>query len=153
MRKRTIGGIAVFALAAVFLFLNWRVFAAPVSLSFFFGRLDIPIGLVMLAVFLVMGATFGIFMGLWQNSFLREYRRQTKELESQRALADRAEASRFTELSALIRNELAALDQKLKTSLEELGTEVRDTENAIAATLGEMDDRIRRVTAHLPVAR
>ena len=72
-------------------------------------------------------------LGRWQGTLLQEFRRQAKELQAQRLLAESAEASRFTELGALVREEIA----KLRTELEE-------TEHSIAATLGEMDDRLRK---------
>jgi hypothetical protein len=68
---------------------------------------------------------------------LAEFRRQAKELEAQRQLAESAEASRFTELGTLIREEIA-----------KLRTELQDTEHSIAATLGEMDDRLRKPSDH-----
>jgi hypothetical protein len=36
----------------------------------------------------------------------------------------------------------------LETALDALRGEVRDTENSIAATLAEMDDRLQRATNH-----
>jgi hypothetical protein len=44
----------------------------------------------------------------------------------------------------LIRDELAASDARVAAALEGLRAELKATENSIAATLGEMDDRYRR---------
>jgi hypothetical protein len=77
-----------------------------------------------------------------------EFRRQSKELQAQRTLAESAEASRFTELGTLIRDEIANSDKRVETALEGLRSELRATENSLAATLGEMDDRYQRTTDH-----
>jgi septal ring factor EnvC (AmiA/AmiB activator) len=74
-----------------------------------------------------------------------DYRRQSKELQTQRILADDAEASRFTALTVLIKEEMAQRDARLEAAFTALRNELRDTEHSIAATLGEMDDRQRRL--------
>jgi hypothetical protein len=66
-------------------------------------------------------------------------------LQTQRSLADDAEASRFTALSALLRAEMAKQDARLEAAFTTLRNELKDTEHSIAATLGEMDDRQRRL--------
>ena len=133
------------ALAAFFI-LNWRVFAAPATLSFLVISVDAPIGLVMLALFALGVLVLSSYLGVWQGTLLMEFRRQTKELQAQRSLAENAEASRLTELGTLIRDEIANSNKRMETALEGLRSELRETENSIAATLGEMDDRYQRTT-------
>ena len=144
MRYRTVLAIATVILVAVFLIFNWSLFAAPATLNLLVTAVQVPVGIVMLALFAVIILALTIYVGMWQSTFLSEYRRQTKELQAQRTLADNAEASRFTELGALVRAEIAGLELRLGTSLDGLRAEFRDAENSIAATLGEMDDRIQR---------
>lgn len=144
MRYRTVLAIATVILVAVFLIFNWSLFAAPATLNLLVTAVQVPVGVVMLALFAVIILALTIYVGMWQSTFLSEYRRQTKELQAQRTLADNAEASRFTELGALVRAEIAGLELRLGTSLDGLRAEFRDAENSIAATLGEMDDRIQR---------
>src|SRR6185312_6985036 len=91
-----------------------------------------------------------VYVGFWQATLLMDLRRQSKELQAQRSLADDAEGSRFTELSTLLRGEMANLDQRLEAVLDALRAEVRDAEHSIAATLGEMDDRLQREHARGP---
>lgn len=146
MRFRTALLIIVIVPTAAFLFINWRVFAAPATLNFLFGTAAIPIGAVMLGLLALVILAFAIYVGIWQGTILMDYRRQSKELQTQRTLADDAEASRFTELSTLLRDEMSKLDKRLEAALDALRGEVRDTENSIAATLGEMDDKIQRAT-------
>jgi uncharacterized integral membrane protein len=150
MRFRTIMLIVAGVATAAFFVGNRQVFSAPASFHFLFGTVDIPIGVVMLALVGVVVLAFAIYAAFWQSTLLLDYRRQAKELETQRSLADDAEASRFTELSVLLRAELTKLDKRLESSLDALRSELRDTEHSIAATLGEMDDRMRRSALRLP---
>ena len=133
MRFRSLLVLVASGLAALFVVLNWRVFAGLVKLNLLLTSAEIPVGVVMLLLFAVGLLVLWNTLGRWQGTLLQEFRRQAKELQAQRLLAESAEASRFTELGALVREEIA----KLRTELQE-------TEHSIAATLGEMDDRLRK---------
>jgi uncharacterized integral membrane protein len=146
MRVRTIALIAAAVLAAVFVIINWSVFSAPARFYFFIGTFSVPVGVVMLALIALVTLGYAIYLGIWQSKLLMDYRRQSKELQSQRSLADDAEASRFTALSALLREEMGRQDARLDAAFTALRNELKDTEHSIAATLGEMDDRQRRLT-------
>ena len=141
MRFRTIVAVVVAVLLTGFFVLNWRVFATPARISFLVTTVDAPVGVLMLSLFALALLVLGSFVGVWQGTLLVEFRRQAKELQAQRSLAESAEASRFTELGTLIREELASSNRRIETSFEGLRGELRATENSIAATLGEMDDR------------
>jgi len=120
-------------LTGLFVVLNLKVFAAPAKLNLVLTQAEVPVGVIMLMLFAVALVVIWILVSGWQGTLLAEFRRQAKELEAQRQLAESAEASRFTELGTLIREEVA-----------KLRTELQDTEHSIAATLGEMDDRLRK---------
>ena len=144
MRGRTVVLIGAAALIVVFLLINWRPLATPLALSFLFARVEIPVGIAILGLLALAVIAFAISVSLWQRSVLSDYRSQSRELETQRALAASAEASRFTELGTLLRSELAGLDQRLTAAFESLRVEFRQTENSLSATLAELDDRIQR---------
>ena len=133
MRIRSLLVLVASGLAALFVVLNWRVFASPAKLNLLLTSAEVPVGVVMLLLFALALLVLWIILGRWQGTLLAECRRQAQELQAQRLLAENAEASRFTELGALIREEIA----KLRSELQE-------TEHSIAATLGEMDDRLRK---------
>jgi hypothetical protein len=133
MRVRSLLMLVVSGLSALFLVLNWRIFAGPAKLNLLLTSADVPVGVVMLLLFALALVVLWNYVGHWQGTLLMEFRRQAKELQAQRLLAESAEASRFTELGALIREEIA-----------KLRTELQDTEHSIAATLAEMDDRLRK---------
>ena len=133
MRFKSLLILVAAGLAALFIVLNWRVFAGPAKLNLAVTQAEVPVGIMMLMLFVLALAVLWILVSGWQGTLLAEFRRQAKELQAQRLLAESAEASRFTELGALIREEMA-----------KLRTELQDTEHSIAATLGEMDDRLRK---------
>ena len=133
VRFRSLLVLAASGLAALFVILNWRVFAASAHLNLLLTSAEVPVGVVMLLLFALALLVLWIIVGRWQGILLTEFRRQAQELQAQRLLAENAEASRFTELGAMIREEIA-----------KLRTELQDTEHSIAATLGEMDDRLRK---------
>ena len=133
MRFKSLLILVAAGLAALFIVLNWRVFAGPAKLNLAVTQAEVPVGVMMLMLFALALVVLWILVSGWQGTLLAEFRRQAKELQAQRLLAESAEASRFTELGALIREEIA-----------KLRTELQDTEHSIAATLGEMDDRLHK---------
>ena len=150
MRLRSIVALVVLLLSVVFFVLNWRVFAAPATMNLLLTSVEAPVGRVMLVLFALCLSLAASYVWVWQSTLLTEFRRQAKELQAQRTLAETAEASRFTELGRLVRDEIARSDEHIKVALDALRAEFRDTEHSIAATLGEMDDRLRRGIAPPP---
>jgi uncharacterized integral membrane protein len=145
MRFRTWLALGVLIVAAIFFGLNLTVFSAPVKLNLLLTSVDAPIGAVLLVLLgLVTGAVV-VYVGAWQTTFAREFRRQSRELESHRTLAAQAEASRYTELTLLMKAEMARSTTHVDAALEGLRTELRDTEQSLAATLAEFDDRVMRL--------
>jgi uncharacterized integral membrane protein len=145
MRTRTVLVVLVLLLIVGFLAINWSVFAASAKLSFLFTSAEVPIGVVMLGMLTLIALTFGIYSAVSWSSILLEFRRQAKELTAQRTLADQAEASRFTDLRSLMHDELEHLADRTARMHETLRTEIRDNANSLAATIGELDDRMQRL--------
>jgi uncharacterized integral membrane protein len=131
-------------IAGAFTAANWEVLAMPAHLNFVLGYTDIPIGIVLAGSILSLGLLFGVYLAIWQLRVINDYRRQSQDLQAQRSLADDAESSRFTALSALMKDEAARLGQNFTVALDALRSEVHATENSISATLAEMDDRMIR---------
>ena len=144
MRFKSLLALIVVVWISMFLILNWQVIAAPAKINLLFGGFETSIGVAMMAVCLPMILALIIYLGMWQSTALMESRRQAKELQTQRTLADNAEASRITELSTTLHEEIGGLEQRLQMAIETLRGELHDTERSIAATLGELDDRIQR---------
>lgn len=148
MRIRSAFGFLVLVWIVTFLALNWNVISSPVRIQFVVGTADTRIGMVIIALCLPLLLAVFVYFGVRQNALLKENRRQAKDLQVQRALADSAETSRITELGALFRSEIASLDQSIQATTASLRSEFHDTERSIAATLAEMDDRMRSAAAH-----
>ncbi|MDE2399141.1 MAG: LapA family protein, partial [Burkholderiales bacterium] len=98
MNLRTLTLAASLALLVVFTLLNWSAFTAPTALSLGFATVQAPLGLVMLVVTGAVCTLFLVYIVLQQARLIVETRRSAKEVKSHRELADKAEASRFTEL-------------------------------------------------------
>jgi uncharacterized integral membrane protein len=145
MRTRTLLVVLVLLLIAAFLAINWSVFAATVKVSFVFTSVAVPIGLVMLGILTLIALTFGIYSAVSWSAILLEFRRQAKELTAQRTLADQAEASRFTDLRAVMHDELEHLADRMAQMHDTFRAEIRDNANSLAATIGELDDRIQKL--------
>ncbi len=155
MQIRTFLLLAVFILLAAFAVLNWSAFMAPASLSLVFTTVQAPLGIIMLGAVALLSALFLAYVVYLQGTVLLETRRHTRELQAQRELADKAEASRFSGLQAQLDAGLRGLatrsDERHAATLARLdridhdfGAALERTESAIAAYVGELDDRLQR---------
>jgi len=143
MRVRTVLIILVMLLIAVFVALNWPAFMAPATLSLLVAHIEAPLGLVMLGLQVVVLLVFAVYIAMWQGAVLLQTRRHTKELQAQRTLADQAEASRFTELRAVLHEEFERLAARVGKTQEDLVREMREHSNSLAATISELDGRVQ----------
>jgi uncharacterized integral membrane protein len=132
MRVRTVLVILVLLLLTLFVAVNWPAFMAPTTLSLLITHVEAPLGLLMLGLQALVLGVFAVYIAMWQGAVLLQTHRHTKELQAQRALADQAEASRFTDLRASLQGEF-----------EQLRQEIRDHANSVAASIGELDERLQ----------
>jgi len=144
MSLRSILVIVVVALLALFTVVNWQTFITPTDLNLVVARVQAPLGLVMLGFTAVLAAVLLAYALKVQINALADSRRQTEELRRQRELADRAEASRFTELRSFLEQEMQALRSAQQDVAQGLRGDLTDTANALAASIGELDERIER---------
>lgn len=144
MSLRSVVVIVVVALMALFTVVNWQTFIAPTDLNLVVAKVHAPLGLVMLGFTAVLAAVLLAYALKVQINALSDSRKQTEELRRQRELADQAEASRFTELRSFLEQELAALRQVQQDAGQQLRGELADTANSLAASIGELDERIER---------
>jgi uncharacterized protein YlxW (UPF0749 family) len=143
MRARTLLLLLVVALIAGFAAVNWTAFATPTRLNLGLVTVEAPLGLTMLGLVVVVTLAFAIHMALWQGAILLEARRSTKEMQTLRTLADQAEASRFTELRAVLHAEIERLAGRVSATEDALRKEIRENSNSLQAMLGEIDERMR----------
>jgi len=157
MGYRTLTLVIAFLLFTIFAAVNWPAFTAPTTLSFVVGSIEAPLGLILLGVIVFVCAAFLLLLAVQQASVLVETRRMAKELSAQRTLADQAEASRFTDLRAYIDQVLqrdraggAGVPVDLTARLDRIEAGLKaqaEHSNTLAATIGELDDRIERLLA------
>ncbi len=124
--------------------MNWPAITAVARFSLLVTTVEAPVGLVMLAIIGVMVATFVAYVARWQSATLLEARRNARELQAQKILAERAETSRFIELQELIHSEFARLDGRLTEVQGVMEREIQSGGNAVVATIAELDDRLQR---------
>lgn len=155
MSLRTLLLIAVILLIAGFVALNFDAILQPTALNLGFSEIQAPLGLVMLGMVAAVIVIFLLALVFFQTSHLMEVRRITREANEQRQLADKAEASRFTELREFLRTEMQAtakrdaelsdqLLQKMDTVRTGLAETIELTGNGLGASLGELEDRFVR---------
>lgn len=111
MRLRSIAILVLLVLMAVFTALNWTLISQNANLNLGVMQVQGPLGVVLLAFSLILILAFVFYVLYMQSGMLLDSRRQAKEMEQQRHLADQAELSRFTELRSYMQGELMAAQQ------------------------------------------
>lgn len=155
MRAKTIFLVLFIAVVAAFVALNVGEFTRASVLSLGFTSVQAPLGLVMLALLAAVAVIFLGVMIYMQSSNLLETRNYARELSTQRELADKAEASRFTELRHYLESQ-AASQQRREQAAEQVLSErfaaqnrvliarVEQSDNTLAAYMGQLEDQIER---------
>jgi uncharacterized integral membrane protein len=157
MKFRSLVITLILAAIVVFAALNWNAIMTPTVLSLGIATIEAPLGLIMLGMLAVLTACFLAYIVFLQSSVLLESRRHARELQTNRELADQAEASRFTELRKFIEAEMhnvAARDNEAKAALlsrldsldHGMRTSVTESSNSLAAYIGELEDRLDGIT-------
>jgi len=155
MKLVTLIFVLLVAAICAFVALNWDVLSVPASFSLLITTVQARPGMVILGMMSALAAVFLISLAYIQTSALIEARRSSLELTRQRQLADDAEASRFTNLGTQLERDFVILGEKiaasetaLRTRIDQadrdLRTATEQTSNAIAAQIGELDDRLAR---------
>ena len=135
----------VLVLVGLFALINWPAFSALTPLSLGFTTVQAPLGFIMLGFIAFLCVLFTVWVISLQAGSLMESRRQTRELQAQRDLADKAEASRFTELRTELMARLERLQSDSRNAIEQ-------NANSVAAQLGQLEDRLERERLLAPPA-
>jgi uncharacterized membrane protein YccC len=123
-----IAAIVVAALAA----LNWPEVTA-----------DAPLGLVMLTLIGIVLAVFLVSSAIQESRYLLDHRRHSRALQAQRELAEKAEASRFTDLR-----------QQSDVQLRELRAQIDRMHQAVNGRLAQIESRLPASrTEHVEVVK
>jgi hypothetical protein len=155
MKLRTLLLVVFILLVAGFVALNFEQILLPTPLNFGVTQVQAPLGLVLLGMLALVLVVFLAALVYSQTLHMMEVRRITRDAADQRTLADKAEASRFTELRQYLQTELQAtasrereLADRMNLKLDEvqaaLTQVVEQTGNGLGASIGELEDRLER---------
>lgn len=153
MRLRTLLLIVATVLMAVFVLLNWGEFTRTSTLDLGWQTFAAPLGLVMLGLLALATAVYLIASVAVHTHNLGEARQHQRALQAQRDLAERAEASRFTDLRTQLESHLkesrlrdmnaaSQMEQTVARIQRELRTQVEQMQRAMTMRLGEMEARL-----------
>ncbi len=119
MSLRSLLLLLVGAAIVIFVGVNWGEMTRPTDLTLIFTEIRAPLGLVLLGLMALLSAVFVGLIAYTQGTVLIETRRHAKELAAQRELADKAEASRFTDLRGHLDKEVARLSEAIDAHTRE----------------------------------
>lgn len=155
MRARTLILIFGIMLVAGFAALNVDEFTRPSLLSLGFTTITVPLGLVMLLLLVAVMLVFLATTLYIQSANLLETRQYARDLNVQRELADKAEASRFTELRRYLEAQTHAALQRETAHVSDMNERMAQlqaalmrrmevSDNTTAAYMGQLEDRLER---------
>lgn len=164
MRSRFALLVVAILLIAGFAALNWGEIIRPTTVWFGPFMAEAPLAAILLGLLALAVVIFALSAGAMRTQGLLESRHHYKELEAQRALADKAEASRFTDLRQHLDTQLRELRERdaisasefEKSRLEsqrELRTQLEQVNRTIAARLTELEHRLESRFERMGVAR
>lgn len=153
MRARFILLVLAILAVAAFAALNWSEFTRESPLLFGAVVMDAPLGLIMLGLLGLAVLGFIVSAATMRTTNLLESRQHYKSLEAQRDLADKAEASRFTDLRQHLDTQLRELRQRdaiaatefekaMVGSQRELRTQLEQMNRMLVTRMGELENRL-----------
>lgn len=135
-------------------FFNFPYLAQEVTTSLGFTTVQAPLGLILMALTALMAVVFVAYVIAMQGAWLLEARAHAKEMAVQRELADKAEASRFTELRTAIEHLHREEEQRLLDRMDRLESHMharaQESDNSTAAYVGHLEQQLRSTPADVP---
>lgn len=133
--------------------LNWPEVTRTTHLNFGLAAADAPLGAIMFGAFLLTLVVFLLSSAVTESRHVLLRNRHNRELQAQRDLAERAEASRFTDLRQHIdttlrdarqRDTIASreFEKSMLQSHRELRTHLENMNRALMARLAELEAHI-----------
>lgn len=153
MRIRVLPVLLLLVLAGLFAVINWTTFTTPTTLNLGVAMVEAPLGMVMLGFIGLIALVYIVTVVGGLATALSESRRMNRELAAQRELADKAEASRITELRDFFSAELLRVTSshddlqlkilsRMEQSEQRARTTLEETANTLSACIGELEDRL-----------
>ena len=156
--------VAGLVLLGVFILANWSLLTTPTTLSLVAFSLNAPLGLILLGTTLLFVGLFTAYVLILRTGMLMDARRHARELQAQRLLAEKAEASRLNELRSQLDSEFSQLRERAEKSHADLSARIEAMEQALrnaidesgrslSAYIGEVEDKLDRGLAHPATAK
>ena len=153
MRARVLVLVLAIVLVAGFAVLNWPEFERATTLNLGFVQTTASLPLILLSALGISLLAFLAASAVQTTRYLVDSRNHARELERQRELADRAEASRFTDLRQHLdlqlrelrqRDAIAAteLEKSMVNSQRELRNQLDAMNRLLTARLSEIENRL-----------
>lgn len=153
MRARLLFLIVAIVAVAAFSAQNWAEIMRSAPLNFGPLVMAAPLGLILLSLLGLMLLVYLISSATHRTQHLMESRQHAKVLQTQRDLAEKAEASRFTDLRQVLDAHLRETRQReavagtefekaLTNSQREIRNQLEQMNRGIASRLGEMEARL-----------
>ncbi len=149
--------LAALLLLTLFALANWATLTASTAISFVVFDTQGPLGVILLGVTLVLVGLFALYALSMRTSMLMESRRHNHEMQTQRKLAESAEASRLKTLREQMEHEFIQMRQLIEQSGERvtateksLRSSLEEAANGLAANLGEIEDKLDRALTEVP---
>jgi uncharacterized integral membrane protein len=150
MRARVVVLVLAILLLAGFAAQNWSEISRPVPLNVAVTTVQAPLALILLGLLALACVLFVASAGAMHTRHLKESREHTRALQGQRDLADKAEASRFTDLRQMLDGHIresrqrettanAELDKRLGQHHRELRDDLQRLSQLMSTRLGEME--------------
>lgn len=153
MRARLVFILLAILLVAGFAVQNWPEFQRPAPLNFGVVVSNAPLGTILLGVLLFSLLVFLISSVAQESRHLMEHRRYSRNLEAQRDLAEKAEASRYTELRQHIDTNLregrqrdalvgTEFEKAMVQSQRELRNQIEQLNRTLVTQRAELESRL-----------
>ena len=149
MRARLVLLVLAILLVAGFAAQNWSEITRPTTLNFAVATAEAPLGLILLTALGIAVLVFIAAAASLRTRALIESRQHSKALHAQRELADRAEASRFTDLRQMLDQHLREnrgtspeLEKTLAQHQRELRNQLEQMYHLLTSRMSELERRL-----------
>ena len=140
------GRIAFIVLAAIVMAViaaqNWPAITRSEPMSFGIFTTSAPLGLTLMVLLGIVLAVFLVSTAVQESRYLMEHRRHARALHAQHELAEKAEASRFTELRSHLDNHLRESRQRETMTVTEFEKRIMQSHNELRAQLDRMQQML-----------
>ena len=152
MRARVIFLLLAILAVAGFAALNWPEFQRTTRLNFGVFTMEGSVGMILLSLLGLALLAFLVSSGILRSRMMITENRYTRDLQAQRELADRAEASRFTELRQYLEGHFregrqrdaivsTEFEKSMVQSQREMRSQIEQMHQMLTTRLGDMEAR------------